>query len=109
MGFELLKTLTINNSALSLKHIPLSLCTGKTVAADGGHSDAEPGLFQHRIVRSKHHRYIKTAPFTDQYTCSKAEGNGVILEIQYLMLSVIDRKHSFHLIGFVLTLPNPVC
>lgn len=92
---------------INSKHIPLSLCDGKTVAADGGHGDAEPGLFQHRIVRSKHHRYIKTAPFTDQYTCSKTEGNGVILEVQYLLLSVRDRKHSFHLIGSIFSTTKP--
>lgn len=73
-----------------LKHTPLSLCTGETVAVDRLHSYAEPGLFPQRRFRSKHHRDIKTAPFTEQNTCSKAEGNGVIRKLYYLLVSVWD-------------------
>lgn len=70
---------------IKIHTVPLILSTGETVSADRLHSDAEPGLFLQRRFRLKYHRYIKTAPFTDLNTCSKAEGNGVILKLYYLL------------------------
>lgn len=80
LTFQNLKNETIYNCT-EIKHILLILCASGTVAADRLHGDAEPGLFPQRRFRSKHHRYIKAALFTDLNACSKAEGNGVILKL----------------------------
>lgn len=87
------KNLTTETSAESLKAIPL--CSGEAVAAERLHSDAEPGLFQPRRVWSKHHRHIQATSFIDLFTCSKTEGNDVILQM-YSIFTVWDGPDHFH-------------